>query len=723
MNMDPMTMQNMFMNGGFGAGMNGMNMGMGMGMGGFDGGVGTGFNNGWNGQQSWNVGPDNFNHPNASSMGQGDYGANNSSYNSHAAGYNQGNYGRPNQFNDYANNNYGSQGFRGRGGRGRGGYSRGGGYGQNFNEPFSHQLPQQFGVQPNGATSDSSYIPTGPKADNANSTVDEFGREIRQKADIKEGTPSKTADENAVQEPGTTIAEDGQAAEVNPGDQKGANGPTDGANLTMPIQTLDDMSAQYGQSSGNNAYGGRGFYQGGTGRGHFPSMQHPFVKSAADVPINAPTGPKAMREGLPNTSLSNLYSRGYPVPFGSAPKVSTNASASVPPEPSEKASRERNKSRTRSPERDRDEDLERERSRSRSRSREKSRDRKRSRSRERHRSSRHRDKSHTPTEDDQETERRRERRREQRRRREEEREARDTKVDDNDEKKDDGKSEEIVEERSRTASPSESRRSSHRSRREKDKYREREKDSDREYKSSSHRRRSHRERSRSRDRDRERDREREHRHERHSRRHSTDEAERPSTSSKTKNDDPAYESTTPIEGEFSSRKPPIAPSTSNGLNGIEIKGASIRHKSTIDEVKIPTGPRGDRTSTSQSTRDREKSSRGHEHRSSHSRHESSRHESSRSARDKDREREHEALKSTSTVGSAKDPHELEREARNRERLLKEAQRIAGLTAGLGRKRSRDDGDAGEQSSVSKSGSGRGRKKAHGMRTRRRGLQG
>src|SRR6187402_301051 len=94
MNMDPMTMQSMFMNGGFGGG---MNMGMGIG---FDGGVGTGFNNGWNGQQTWNVG-DNFNHPNASSMGHGDYGANNSSYASHAAAYNQGNYGRPNQYNDY----------------------------------------------------------------------------------------------------------------------------------------------------------------------------------------------------------------------------------------------------------------------------------------------------------------------------------------------------------------------------------------------------------------------------------------------------------------------------------------------------------------------------------------------------------------------------------------------------------------------------------------------
>ena len=48
-----------------------------------------------------------------------------------------------------------------------------------------------------------------------------------------------------------------------------------------------------------------------------------------------------------------------------------------------------------------------------------------------------------------------------------------------------------------------------------------------------------------------------------------------------------------------------------------------------------------------------------------------------------------------TAPAVKNPHEEEREARNRERLLKEAQRMAGLTglAGAGgQKRSRDDGD-------------------------------
>jgi hypothetical protein len=197
MSMDPMMMQNMFMNGGFGGGMNGMNMGMGMG--GFDGGVGTGFNDGWNGQQSWNVGPDNFNHPNAASMGHGDYGANNSGYASHSAGYNQGNYGRPNQYNDYQN----SYGYRGRGRGGRGGYGRGGGYGHGANGPneaFSQQYPQHGSGQQSN-----SNIPTGPKADvapEASGNVDEFGREIRQRSATKEDSPSKpTEDENAVQEP------------------------------------------------------------------------------------------------------------------------------------------------------------------------------------------------------------------------------------------------------------------------------------------------------------------------------------------------------------------------------------------------------------------------------------------------------------------------------------------------------------------------------------------
>lgn len=110
MGMDPMTMQTMFMNGGFGAqgmgmGMNGMNMNMGMN--GFNGG-----GNDWNGQQSWNVGQDNFN-PNAPGVGNGDFGNFNPNF---RTGYNAGKYGHQSQYQLRA-----GYGFRARG-RGRGFY-------------------------------------------------------------------------------------------------------------------------------------------------------------------------------------------------------------------------------------------------------------------------------------------------------------------------------------------------------------------------------------------------------------------------------------------------------------------------------------------------------------------------------------------------------------------------------------------------------------------------
>jgi hypothetical protein len=57
-------------------------------------------------------------------------------------------------------------------------------------------------------------------------------------------------------------------------------------------------------------------------------------------------------------------------------------------------------------------------------------------------------------------------------------------------------------------------------------------------------------------------------------------------------------------------------------------------------------------------------------------------------------KEKERIKTIPTAPAVKNPHEEEREARNRERLLKEAQRMAGLTglaAGGSRKRSHDEG--------------------------------
>jgi hypothetical protein len=654
--MDPMTMQNMFMNGGFGmSGMNGMNMSMGAGMGGFDG-VGAGFNNEWNGQQSWNVGPDNFNHPNAASMGTGDYGSNNSGYNPHASRYNQGNYGHGSQYNDYGS--YGHQ-SRGRG-RDGGGYGRGA---NGSNEAFSQQFPQQFGSREgvNGHNRETGQIPTGPKADAAQGNVDEFGREIR---------PASEASDKASGEPTTkdgTEATPGQDQEGTGVDQdnsiKDTTGQIDG-HAPRPIQTLDEAEGfgMDGFPGYNPGLSRGGFGPGFAGRGGFNPMQ----SAKPDVPINAPTGPKAMRDGLPNTGLSGLRVRGF-AGVG-VPISKTGGSPSAPPEPEQDEKNGKGSQRSKSP--------------SRERSRERSRDRRRSRSRSR---DRHHRRHRTPiSEDEKESERRRERRRERHRRRE----------DGDDDREDTGFGDKHVEnegrnvgeERSRPASPSESKRSGHRSRHDRDKYRERDRDSDREYKSSS----SHKHRSGNRhrdDRSRSRDRDHEHRH-RHSRRGSEvveDKPEKPDRSIPP----------TPVEPEDPSGRPSTA---TNGT--IEIKGGGSRRQPPLDDIVIPTGPRQDRNPPSARERERDYN-RGIENRQHREdedpRHRPSRHRDSDRERERERTREKDRPRAPPTAPAVQDPHTIEREARNRERLLKEAQRIAGLGGmpGAG-KRNREDGDDGRK---------------------------
>ncbi|KAB8291550.1 hypothetical protein EYC80_006351 [Monilinia laxa] len=683
MNMDPMTMQNMMMNGGFGGagmGMNGMNMGMGMGN--FDSGVGAGFNNGWSPQQSWNVGPDNFNHPNAAGMGPGDYGANNSGFPQNAAGFNQGNYGRANQYNDFQNSY--SQGYQGRGrGRGRGGWHQNrGGHGHGFNDHSQH-LQQQFGQvqQSSESHNENGPMSVGPKEETEPGTavkVDEFGRELRQDTPTNEAENSA---ENITQNLVSFATKDGKEHQVNPDDVAQDVPPGSGNDDFAPklIQSLEaNESAAFAPmpmiGDGFNAMspvdpnmrypmhprGGFSQSRGGRG-GSFTAMQPPFVKPV-DVPINAPTGPKAMREGS-KSALPNIRTQSFSI----AGKASASARGSVSVAP-ESATQERG--RTRSPSQSREKD--------RSRSRSKSKDYKRDRSRERRHRRRHRSASRSRSEDEEEIERRREKRRERRRRHEEEADLERDANGDKTEKRDDDDRRKEDENRSRSASPQESKRSSHRSsRRDRDKYRDREREDDK-HRSSSHKHRSshrsHRdERSRSRERERsERDREREHRH-RQSRHASRDAEDR------IKDDTPLQ---TPIEPSRSSRKSSLV---SNGLTGIEIKGASSRNRSTKDinlPLNIPTGPK---SSQRDHEREREKS-RSSRHSESHR----SRRDSERNnitSRDSEKERPEKRKEEV-------DPHTLEREARNRERLLKEAQRIAGLTSafGMGRKRSRDEVD-------------------------------
>ncbi|KAL8999924.1 MAG: hypothetical protein Q9169_001330 [Polycauliona sp. 2 TL-2023] len=195
--MDPVQAMSQGMFGGLGGqnmgmnGMNGMNAGMGFP-------AGQGWNNGgFNGQPgAWMSGQDKFNQNaygggHANGMMGGDFGAN-AGY----AGYNmashQGNFNQMNhhQFpnHDFQSNGYHGQGFhnRGRGGRGRGygNAPRGrGGYNQVMNgnhtnhEPFHHQHPQHFDQRGNSFSQPSHHPQdNGRQHEHANPDVDDFGR-------------------------------------------------------------------------------------------------------------------------------------------------------------------------------------------------------------------------------------------------------------------------------------------------------------------------------------------------------------------------------------------------------------------------------------------------------------------------------------------------------------------------------------------------------------------
>ncbi|KAI1496724.1 hypothetical protein F5X99DRAFT_58744 [Biscogniauxia marginata] len=626
--MDPMVMQNMMMNGGFGAqgmGMNGMNMNMGMN--GFSGG-----GNDWNGQQSWNVGQDNFN-PSAPGMGNGDFGNFN-------AGFRNGHH---NQFNDYRRGNYG---HRGRG-RGRGFY---GGYGRGYHQGYNSHIAgwaekvSQFPGAHDGQ-------PAAPNSNQATETksgkVDEFGRTIR--------TDSEPAVQ-AIEQNGHSIAAGSQdAATVGEGDNLASENQGQVVKeLTPRTEEAQGGLANYGgdMPSGGQHSGSRMPPNGSLGS-VLPQTMIP------DVPLNAPTGPKAMRQGLPNTSLHNLKARGF-ITDEKNPGSVTNALVVASPieeRPKSRSSslqsrkdkdrRQRERRRERDLDeksRGRDHDRDRGRSRTHSLSRSpspslnRSRDRKESRRHRRHRST-------SISGDSRDGDHRRRRHRSRRR----------STRDDEDYK---GRSrEDKYDQRSRSESPvdREHKRSSHRSHRDRDeKRRDREKDRDKDSdydrrRKSSHR--THRDRDQDRERDRDRERERERDKGRGKDRTREHEKEHRHRSSKESPVAPP----TPVEPSDKNFNPPTGPRGS-----FSIKGASSKPSSGAEIKGTGTRPSNPQRRESESTR---------------------------------------RASQSSTIGQksapsapAKDPHTLEREARDRERLLKEAQRIAGLTGRSGMKRSREGGD-------------------------------
>ncbi|CEI68641.1 hypothetical protein FVEN_g7908 [Fusarium venenatum] len=556
------------------------------------GGFGGGFGQGSN--NNWNGSQSwNFDQNNYNQNGPGMGTGDFGGFNSgFQTGYNQGNYG---QFNDYRRNNFG----RGRG-RGRGYY---GGYGRGG---------YQFGG--NAHYQDQAQFPQHGSGQNGQNSIDADGQQV---------------DEN-----GQPIQKDG----------------TEGADETRTSNTGQADGSS--EATGNEVSGDVSSITPDMGPGTFAVRPVPVP----DVPLNAPTGPKAMRQGLPNTSLHHLRARGYQVGSEVPLGKSTPSARDSPAERGRSRSNSLAPSRagTDAREKDKDQESQREHSKDQSHDHDKhdrerddhgqnqnhtgsaSRTVSRSRSRSRgHKSSRRRRRyrSESVEDDGYDDDSRRKKHRSRRHHHDDEESSRSK---DKDKDRDDRYAG-----RNRSTSPAESKRSSHRSRRDRDsdKRKDREKDKD-DHRSDDRKKSGHRSSHRDRDydrerrRDKDRDRSDKDRKDRKDRHRDRDRRDRDRDREKDRDRESHRDRDRERDSKYSSRHQ----STDAGT------------ASNDKDPKPPSGPRNNDTKANSVSR---------------------------------------------TESSGKDPHTLEREARDRERLLKEAQRIAGMT-GWKRNRGDDGGDTGSR---------------------------
>ncbi|KAL9592908.1 MAG: hypothetical protein Q9179_006256 [Wetmoreana sp. 5 TL-2023] len=437
MGMDQMQAMSQGMYGGFGGpgmGMNGMNAGMGFP-------AGQGWNGGFNGQPgAWMSGQDKFNQNayggQASGM-SGDFGGN-AGY----AGYNmpshQGNFNQMNhhQFpNHDFQNGYHGQGFSNRGrGRGRG-YSyapRGrGGYNQVMpgnhtnNEPFHHQIPPQLAPQDNsysqaphqsheaekqtdfetpevgkritaatdeqiarelapGDADESAEAPATKNSEAAPVHPDQDGETSKHRADdVEPSTISKELEtqheqkaenkqqnEQPVPIEAFVSDEQNQAEPSHPSSAVVVNTMMPPPTSAVPqpsqfaplVESPQEYSARGRGSDRRLSRGSYDFRGAGRGRGGpaylsngntnhvLPVSQPPQPAPAAPIEpkglgvVGAPKGPKAMREGLPNTGIRG--GRGFSIVGRASAAVHGRANGQA-------RSRSRSSTRSRSPSRHR----------------------------------------------------------------------------------------------------------------------------------------------------------------------------------------------------------------------------------------------------------------------------------------------------------------------------------------------------------------------------------
>ncbi|KAL5335467.1 hypothetical protein BJX70DRAFT_401562 [Aspergillus crustosus] len=362
MGMDPS--QGMF--GGYGmnmSGMNGMNMGMNFN-------AGQGMYNGWDGSQNnmWNGSQDKFN-PNAFTNGMGaQFGD--------ASGFGGYNMSQPNGVNyqmqqqqfpnqEYQNGYHSPGNYRGRGrGYNSGGRGRGG-YGGHMHSNYSHNANQM--AQNNGTPSQNE----AGAIEGTESILSEGKNDSTEDPDATNGLVTKDSDDKVNGDSSVT----------------GTDIPSDQIteNRLQGIPTIDSLDQTNGVSAHMTQGYGRG---GGYMRGGYHSRGGSFGGQQFNPGNNtqprgqgvegAPAAPRAMRQGLPNTSVfrqRNLQGSGR----ASIPK-GTEASETPAPEPAKEdhpaqstsrsisgaKSRSRSRSRAHSPSNSRSDSRSRHRQRSRS---------------------------------------------------------------------------------------------------------------------------------------------------------------------------------------------------------------------------------------------------------------------------------------------------------------------------------------------------------------------